>query len=436
MAEDDPVAGLLRQLTAMEGALRDLSEYAMQEVDADDLPSSGDLEARHQVLDDIWRQATMILIKLEGLGEANQRRRPLMQTYISAKAELIRLTKLAENQEGVNAGFEPPPNPIAIDQTLLANGGGKSTNLPRIELPKFSGSPTEWLSFKSRFEKRTATLTEDAEKYIFLQKGLESYEPAYNACKAFEDAGLSFTEAWKKLEERFYKKRVAFEGHFQKVLKLKRPPKQNAKALLNIVDAVDTMLTSARQIAGEPANSMDCIANGLLVCLVKDRLDEHTLTRLEDKLDLQTIYNWEQFKEEVERIANQLCCNMSAEHPKHTYSKVVAVAANPSHKVSQQNQEVKCSMCGHPGHLIYKCETFLEKPIPARLEMARQSQHCYNCLRKGHGIKQCKNAGRCRECKGRHHSLLHEARKPKVDTPVTTSSAQNNQSKSEDRNHA
>lgn len=79
----------------------------------------------------------------------------------------------------MTGGFEPTLNPIAIDQTMIANGASKSTNLPRIELPKFSGSPTEWLSFKGRFEKRIATNTEDADKYIFLQKGLENFESAY-----------------------------------------------------------------------------------------------------------------------------------------------------------------------------------------------------------------------------------------------------------------
>lgn len=212
---------------------------------------------------------------------------------------------------------------------------------------------------------------------------------------------------------------------FKKVLKVKRPQKQNAKALLNIVDAVDTMLTSARQIAGEPEDSMSCIANGLLVCLVKDRLDEHTVTRLEDKLDLQTIYKWSEFKTEVERIANQLCCSISAEHPKHSYSKVVAIAANPAHASSKQKTDVKCSMCGKTGHLIYKCEAFLEKPIPSRLEMVKQTQHCYNCLRKGHGIKECKHTGRCKECQGRHNTLLHETRNKKPDTaPASNKSSQ------------
>lgn len=268
-----------------------------------------------------------------------------------------------------------------------------------------------------------------------LQKGLENFEPALNACKAFEDSGLNFTEAWKKLEERFNKKRLAFEGHFQKVLKVKRPSKQNPKSLLNIVDTVDTMLTSARQIAAEPEDSMKCIANGLLMCLFKDRLVEHTLNRLEDKLDLQTIYKWSEFKAEVERIANQLCCNISLEHPKHTYSKVVALAANPAHARSRHTMERKCSMCGSADHIIFKCEAFLEKPVPARLEMVRQTQHCYNCLQKGHGIKTCKNTGRCRECQGRHHTLLHEKRTNKSEATQKYKKPTQNESSEEGSNH-
>ena len=158
---------------------------------------------------------------------------------------------------------------------------------------------------------------------------------------------------------------------------------------------------------------MNCIANGLLVCLVKERIDDHTLSKLEDKLDLQTIYEWDDFKEEEKRIANQLCCSVSSEHPKHPYNKVVALTANPAHKNSIPKSEPKCSMCGKIGHIIYKCESFLEKPIPGRLEMVKQTQHCYNCLQKGHGIKACRNTGRCKECKGRHHPLLHEVRTEK-----------------------
>lgn len=420
-AEDDNDLGVMltRQLTAIEGSLKDLETFTAG-VDGRNLPSSSELEARDQLLNEVWQQASAVLLKLEGITGTSQRRAPMMQIFIKVKTEFIRLKKLADKEENRRSGNEPAAGANAVDQSMIAAGATKSANLPRIELPKFSGSPTEWLSFKGRFEKRIATITEDAEKYVFLQKGLEGFEPAYNACKAFEDSELSFDDAWIKLEERFYKKRIAFEGHFQKVLKIKRPQKQNAKALLNIVDAVDTMMTSTRQIAGEAPASMKCIANGLLICLVKERIDEQTLAKLEDKLDLQTIYNWDEFKKELERIANQLCCNVSTEHPKHPYNKVVALAANPAHKKPAQ-AEIKCSMCEKAGHFIYRCDTFLNQPVPARLEMVKQSQHCYNCLQKGHGIKACKNTGRCKECKGRHHTLLHETRGEKqTSTPPSS----------------
>jgi hypothetical protein len=262
--ENDAAQRLSRQLTGLESPITEVKSFA-QGVNERNLPSAPEIEAQHIVLDEVWRQASTVLTNLEGLLGSSQRRAPLMRAYTSTKTELIKLTNLAKRREapaGSNEGTSP------MDQTMAVNGGSKPTHLPRIELPKFSGSPTEWLSFKGRFEKRISTVTEDAEKYIFLQRGLENFEPALNACKAFEDSGLAFSDAWKKLEERFYKKRIAFEGHFNKILKVKRPQKQNSKALLNIVDAVDTMLTSARQIAGEPEGSMECITNGMLVCLV------------------------------------------------------------------------------------------------------------------------------------------------------------------------
>ena len=38
---------------------------------------------------------------------------------------------------------------------------------------------------------------------------------------------------------------------------------------------------------------------------------------------------------------------------------------------------------------------------------------CWNCLAKGHGIKQCQSKVTCRVdgCRKRHHTLLHETKK-------------------------
>ena len=169
---------LTRQLTAVEGALKEMADFTAS-ITEDTLPSSAELEARNMVLNDIWKQASSILLKLEGLKGSNPRRVPLLKSYVGTLSDLIRFSKIADNKEGVTGGFDPPPMNI-LDHTMVAPGTAKSTHLPRIQLPKFSGSPSEWLTFKGRFEKRIATVVDDGEKYIYLQSGLDEFEPALN----------------------------------------------------------------------------------------------------------------------------------------------------------------------------------------------------------------------------------------------------------------
>uniref|UniRef100_A0A182I5D4 Uncharacterized protein n=1 Tax=Anopheles arabiensis TaxID=7173 RepID=A0A182I5D4_ANOAR len=65
----------------------------------------------------------------------------------------------------------------ALNATMLP-ATAKKNHIPRLDLPKFSGSPSEWPAFAGRFNKRVKT-------------------------------GMTFQDAWIRLEERFYKKRVA-----------------------------------------------------------------------------------------------------------------------------------------------------------------------------------------------------------------------------------
>ncbi|XP_055622844.1 uncharacterized protein LOC129766349 [Toxorhynchites rutilus septentrionalis] len=129
----------------------------------------------------------------------------------------------------------------------MSQSTSRNDHLPRLELPRFSGAVTEWIAFKTRFEGRIVSLVEDAERYAFLNKCMERFEPARNMCEALENSGVSFAEAWQKLEERFYKKRIAFEGHILKTLKIKKGQKPSSKGILSLIDTIDTMITTTRQ---------------------------------------------------------------------------------------------------------------------------------------------------------------------------------------------
>ncbi|XP_058820566.1 uncharacterized protein LOC131682818 [Topomyia yanbarensis] len=293
-----------------------------------------------------------------------------------------------------------------LDQTM--NPTARADHLPRIELPRFTGSPTEWLAFKSRFEKRILTLHEDADKFAFLNKCLERYEPALNTMEALENSGVSFAEAWAKLEERFYKKRVAFEGYFSKLIRMKKANNPSAKAIMALIDALDTTVHAAKQITNE-TSGLDCVANGLIVSVVKSKLDDATLSKLEERLDIHKVYPWVEFKTELERRANQLACQPHDEG-QNKPRQPTKTAALASTKVVDSRP---CFGCSESGHTIYACPSYANLSVPQRKQLVSKEGRCFNCLGRGHTTKGCKSPHRCRECNGPHHSSLHEQRDPR-----------------------
>lgn len=410
--DDELVPMLLRQLAALEGSVNEISKYV---TDQDELtpPPMEDIVVRKDTLRILFEQASSVLMRLEGVAGPSDRRSPLMSTVIAAQTKLCRWMQQHE-AEHRSSPQRQMPDP-ALDMTLM-QGFTRADHLPRLELPRFTGAVTEWNSFKTRFERRIATLTEDAEKFAFLLKCLEKFEPARNMCEALENSGLSFNDVWDKLEERFYKRRLAFEGHFTKAIKLKKVPKPSAKSILSIIDSIDTMTSSARKIAGEGTQSLNCVANGLLVGLAKEKLDDATLSKMEEKMDLQKIYSWTEFKAVLERHANQLAC-LNGGEIKSAPAKTMGVMMQSRNKPGQvgvkpNSNPMKCEICSREGHRNWTCPDFTAAHPRQRRETAKQRNLCFNCLQGGHGASSCKSAYTCRTCRGKHHTMLHEDREP------------------------
>ena len=68
-----------------------------------------------------------------------------------------------------------------------------------------------------------------------------------------------------------------------------------------------------------------------------------------------------------------------------------------------------CRYCNARDHVIFRCEEFLQKAFTERKQAVKQYRLCFNCLGKGHGVKDCPSKSRCRKCAGRHHTLLHQS---------------------------
>ena len=70
-------------------------------------------------------------------------------------------------------------------------------------------------------------------------------------------------------------------------------------------------------------------------------------------------------------------------------------------------------------HAIWRCERFSKQPLRKRRAVVKSENLCFNCLG-SHLVRACKSKPTCRECGGRHNTLLHEEHQevlPKENTP-------------------
>ena len=66
-----------------------------------------------------------------------------------------------------------------------------------------------------------------------------------------------------------------------------------------------------------------------------------------------------------------------------------------------------CAKCAG-AHALYKCPEFDALSRAGRNDYCKTNQICFNCLRSGHGSKECKSKFVCNLCSGKHHTLLHK----------------------------
>jgi hypothetical protein len=78
-------------------------------------------------------------------------------------------------------------------------------------------------------------------------------------------------------------------------------------------------------------------------------------------------------------------------------------------KIFITSTESSCPVCNEH-HAIYSCTTFLNLDINNRIKKIKELKLCFNCLKGGHYTATCKS-GYCKQCKGKHNSLLHLQKK-------------------------
>ncbi|XP_063839096.1 uncharacterized protein LOC135088143 [Ostrinia nubilalis] len=314
----------------------------------------------------------------------------------------------------------------------------KST--PRLEVPSFSGSYLNWVSFKDLF---TETIHNNpsmsaAQKMQYLKTKVKG--EAEKLIQHLHVSSDNYTVCWDILNQRYNNKKLIFTSHVNILMNIPVAHQQTAAHLKRIHDNTLECLNAIKNL-GIDISSWD----PLLVHILTQKLDTQSYTdyveSVNDPRELPTLEELLHFLETKFTIlesarrkqdnvipknqaSNQGSKYQSNNQFKHSFSTNTKIIPQPTYNtkvVSSKN--TKCSLCNNE-HGIFFCPKFLEMPPYNRLKTVNRLNLCPNCLNGHHG-KPCLSDYVCRECNKDHNSLLHAAfsQSPRSTTDTGTGAA-------------
>ncbi|XP_055597175.1 uncharacterized protein LOC129747155 [Uranotaenia lowii] len=297
--------------------------------------------------------------------------------------------------------------------------------LPKIDLPKFSGDESRWISFRDNFLSMIHC-NEDIPIVNKLQYLLQSLEG--EARKPFESVDIqadNYSSTWDALKKRYDNKRFLRKELFRGLYNLPPIQHESAQDLNTLVDDFQRHVKALVKL-GEPI----------------EHWDTPLIFILTNKLDSATIRAWEQDtrqKEEVKydelieflvhqvRMLKSVDSDLQHRSSAPTVSKVAgqipkkpvpirSVVNTATSETQSSTSPCHCCLRTHP---LHQCPALSNLSSSQLRELVTQHSLCWNCFRANHRATSCKSKFLCRICQAKHHTMLHDHHISHLEQPTT-----------------
>ena len=322
--------------------------------------------------------------------------------------------------------------PQALEQSIRAGdvqGTLDHVRLPQIKLQSFNGDIDEWLSFRDLFTSLIHWKTDlaEVEKFHYL-KGCLQGEP-----RALIDplpiTKANYPVAWEMLLRRYNNSKQLKKRQVQALFKLPKLVKESVADLHTLFEGFERIVQTLDKVL-QPADYKDL----LLVNILAARLDPVTRRGWEEVSSAKEQDTLEDLVEFLRRRIQVLDClppkpiDTRGVGQPNPPSKIKPPPVRTSYSSSQasRGRYIACSS----DHPLYQCNVFQRMAVSDRDGLLKTHGLCRNCFRLGHQAKDCQSKFSCRNCKGRHHTLV--CFKPERGTKVAVVAGGNKPSNSKD----
>ncbi|XP_062704364.1 uncharacterized protein LOC134286719 [Aedes albopictus] len=216
----------------------------------------------------------------------------------------------------------------------------------------------------------------------------------------------NYNVAWDLICTRYSNSKILRKRQVQALFELPVVKKESATELHTLLESYEKIVKSLDQATPQATEFKDL----LLLHLLSSRLDgatrrsweEHSSTK-----DVDTVRDLTNFLQRRIQILEALPTRpveqrIEAGSSKFPRKPNVVKVCNTT---LQPSAPLKCVACSD-SHLLYQCSQFLKLPVSERDGLLRSHSLCRNCFRRGHQARDCHSKFTCRQCKGKHHTLV------------------------------
>jgi len=287
----------------------------------------------------------------------------------------------------------PGDSPATVSLPIASN---TDVRLSRIDLPTFDGNATKWHGFWDAFSPAIHHnhRIPVAEKFTRLRNLLSGR--ASRVVAGFSTTANNYQHAVELLFDRFGQSHTIAQSHIQQLVDLP-PPRSDYDSLELFYDTAETHIR-ALDALGHP---QDGPSGTLIAPLILNKLPHdarQAITRANKSTDWTLSSLRTLLKQELDARRPPYHNTTS---PMET-SLFVAPASRNNYDTSQRN----CPFCSG-NHSPNLCEIICD--VTRRKQIIAEKRLCFNCLAKGHSLKDCRSRGRCLKCKRKHHTTICQA---------------------------
>ena len=304
----------------------------------------------------------------------------------------------------------------------IADALKQGPSLPKIELMKFGGDPSEFAEFSVNFRNHIESqVTDDSQRLTrLLAQCVGKARDAIRSCANLL-VGQRYSEAWETLLKNFGQPgdATSLMDFTRKLEDVKRVLTSMGPRYVARLDNEDTILMLMKKLPDESFKRKWTDIAGDLICSKKEVSFAGFLNFTRKRAERLNNHFGQELMSSSTQTKEKRPLNKEKQEPPSKVSTLATKGEESPEPTDVRSATLKCYHCSKP-HVIWQCDTFGTAPYKERLQTVQQKKLCGSCLRQGHFSRSCPKEFSCRVpgCEKKHHFLLHPPESLKTTEPV------------------